>query len=137
VGHDVHRFLYVHPLVQGCRRNANPELLDDAVELNIWTNAEVTITIMAASIPVLRAFLKEKVSNSRTERSQFTGESSFRFRTPRGGTDNSQQTTNTFDRVTTGSDQFVEKDSQEIEREAHGLEFSPHARTTRVNGSMV
>ena len=58
--------------------------LDDIVSTNIWTNVEVTVTIMAASIPVLRAFLKEKVSSDApgTPRSRFFGESSFRFSMP-------------------------------------------------------
>lgn len=52
---------------------------------NIWTNVEVTVTIIAASIPVLRAFLKDKVSSDTTgtPRPQFFGESSFRFSMPR------------------------------------------------------
>lgn len=52
------------------------------MQTNIWTNVEVTVTIMAACIPMLRAFLKEKISSNRSDTSQ---ESSSRFRTHHQG----------------------------------------------------
>jgi len=54
---------------------------DDAVDLNYWSNAESTVTIMAASIPILRVLFKD------VKKSIF---SSHRYHnTAGGGTSNS------------------------------------------------
>ncbi len=38
--------------------------LDDAAVLNIWDSAEVSVTIIAASIPSLRVFFRDFVSSA-------------------------------------------------------------------------
>lgn len=41
-------------------------MIDDAVDTVVWSVTESTATIIAASIPVLRKFLKEKINSAVT-----------------------------------------------------------------------
>lgn len=51
-------------------------MLDDALDNNLWTGTEMAATIVAASIPVLRGFFKEKAATAfrRKGRSDGSGE---------------------------------------------------------------
>ncbi|KAM7190306.1 hypothetical protein V8F33_009546 [Rhypophila sp. PSN 637] len=49
----------------------SPDLYD-AVDLNYWSNAESTVTIIAASIPILRVLVKD-VTKSMLSREQYYG----------------------------------------------------------------
>ncbi len=51
---------------------ADRRLVDDAYYLILWGEAETTITIMAASIPVLRVLIKEVRSRPGTAPSKFS-----------------------------------------------------------------
>lgn len=50
-------------------------MLDDAVDTVIWSATESAATIIAASIPVLRKFLKEKITSAVTYVQGSTGRS--------------------------------------------------------------
>jgi len=47
---------------------------DDMVDLNYWSNAESTVTIIAASIPVLRVLMNDVTTSISNKRSYFRSE---------------------------------------------------------------
>jgi len=94
---------------------------DYIVDLNYWTNAECTVTIMAASIPVLRALMGDVTKSMSSKKSYVWGnvDSSFRL-------GSKQSASNTV--VGSGSQSTIPGKEQgggrPVQTNKYGVEFS-------------